>query len=80
MENDGIFEMLQQTADVKVKENQQVEGKQKNKNKKPKQNVQNVSRMKNKSVVRRRISMFGESLCVRNGSKCIQNTPCTKHN
>lgn len=27
MENDGIFEMLQQTADVKVKENQQVEGK-----------------------------------------------------
>lgn len=29
MENDGIFEMLQQTADVKVKENQQVEGKKK---------------------------------------------------
>lgn len=78
MENDGIFEMLQQTADVKVKENQQVEGKKKNK--KPKQNVQNVSRMKNKSVVRRRISTFGESLCVRNGSKCIQNAPCTKHN
>lgn len=32
MENDGIFEMLQQTADVKVKENQQVEGKKKTRN------------------------------------------------